>query len=846
MKHCLYALAVLLLFVSGSSSLSAQHCLDLSDNETLSNEYFIRPTAKVTPESDGFVVTYSIPHVMKKPDPLFDGLFCWEIPGFGQIDMEGYPALPFKNDSFTLPDGCDSVRVTMLHADAIPFTVNVAPARIFGDREISKDDVAPVSHDLLIPADKVATLASIGNYRENKVAHILVQPASYKYTTHQLEMYNKFSYKVEFLDESGNPITVSGDGDSKGPAKIKDPYAGCVIINDTYLIISNLLYKEPIDRLVAFKQQQGFDVRVSYKDKWQTTSVKDTIAHYYENTNLTHVLIVGGDHDVPGISDFCYVKGRKTWYNSDYKYACLTEKQLSDLPDVFIGRIACNKNKTKSGRSSISINYDYVSGISSAIDKIIEYEGNPSDDDSFYNTSLHCAYFQNVDNHKESVDPVFVHTSEIIRDYVMKQGKTVMRSYKADDGVEPMYYWDGDYITSDLINHPEKWNGCADSISKHINKGCFYVLYSGHGTDKGWSKPRFDVNIDSKNVADPSNNNVNSLTNNGKYPVIFSMSCETGNYVANDCLSTEFLNKKGGGAVGVVASTVTMYSLSCDKFKEGIFNSIWPSPGLYAELERDSVIGWDPRQPYQITGISTPKTHQEKYTFGAIVQGAQSHVNYYIGSASEENGPLMTVKKSFHLFGDPSMLFHTETPKEYSSDEVSLKGSGSLKPTNSMNVEINMPDGEIAYVGVYDYNTKERKRYAVSNMSIPVSYNVLMGKICFNQDIYVYGVNRVPKMIVQHTSLPIVGPIKPFEYKLTITPNPVSSVANISFSVSSIDREHHLLIHDWNGIEVKRIDVPLNEYSVNVNVDDLPNGNYVVSLIVNGNKQVAEQMIVAK
>lgn len=46
MKHCLYALAVLLLFVSGSSSLSAQHCLDLSDNETLSNEYFIRPTAK--------------------------------------------------------------------------------------------------------------------------------------------------------------------------------------------------------------------------------------------------------------------------------------------------------------------------------------------------------------------------------------------------------------------------------------------------------------------------------------------------------------------------------------------------------------------------------------------------------------------------------------------------------------------------------------------------------------------------------------------------------------------------------------------------------------------------------
>lgn len=136
--------------------------------------------------------------------------------------------------------------------------------------------------------------------------------------------------------------------------------------------------------------------------------------------------------------------------------------------------------------------------------------------------------------------------------------------------------------------------------------------------------------------------------------------------------------------------------------------------------------------------------------------------------------------------------------------------------------------------------------YAASKMSIPISYEKFKNMAYYNQDVYIYGVNRIPKMIVRHESIPMVGPVQPFEYKLNITPNPVSSVANISFSVTLIDREHHLLIHDWNGIEVKRIDVPLNENSVSVNVDDLPNGNYVVSLIVNGTKRVSEQMIVAK
>lgn len=242
-----------------------------------------------------------------------------------------------------------------------------------------------------------------------------------------------------------------------------------------------------------------------------------------------------------------------------------------------------------------------------------------------------------------------------------------------------------------------------------------------------------------------------------------------------------------------------------------------------------------------------PKPHQEMYTFGAIVQGAQSHLSKSLATYTDDNHPYMTVKKTFHLFGDPSMLFHTETPQEYSSDEVGIKGWQIMNGTGTeRSVEINLPDDEIAYIGVYDYVTGERKRYAASKMSIPISYEKFKNMAYYNQDVYIYGVNRIPKMIVRHESIPMVGPVQPFEYKLNITPNPVSSVANISFSVTLIDREHHLLIHDWNGIEVKRIDVPLNENSVSVNVDDLPNGNYVVSLIVNGTKRVSEQMIVAK
>lgn len=91
------------------------------------------------------------------------------------------------------------------------------------------------------------------------------------------------------------------------------------------------------------------------------------------------------------------------------------------------------------------------------------------------------------------------------------------------------------------------------------------------------------------------------------------------------------------------------------------------------------------------------------------------------------------------------------------------------------------------------------------------------------------------------------GPIEMFQYKLTITPNPVRTSAVISFVSPTIDRKREILVHDWNGNEVKRIDCPLNQFSISLDVSDMPNGNYIVSLLTNGsNKVISEHMIVSK
>ena len=171
-------------------------------------------------------------------------------------------------------------------------------------------------------------------------------------------------------------------------------------------------------------------------------------------------------------------------------------------------------------------------------------------------------------------DCMFTVSSELIKGYVDSKGKNVNRVYYCKPGIYPLRwttrfeiespidypirYFSGDTIPlflqkdSTVLNRVN-WKGNANDILDSINTGAFYVLYTAHGSKDGWDYPAF------------TSNEIASLQNGDKLPVVFSMTCLTGRYNAgsnSNCFAKQFLVKENGGCVGIFAASRESFSVS--------------------------------------------------------------------------------------------------------------------------------------------------------------------------------------------------------------------------------------------------------------------------------------------
>lgn len=211
------------------------------------------------------------------------------------------------------------------------------------------------------------------------------------------------------------------------------------------------------------------------------------------------------------------------------------------------------------------------------------------------------------------------------------------------------------------------WNGNANDITAAINEGAFYVLHRDHGAETLWGDPRYTIS------------NINGLSNGNKLPIVFSMNCLTGkiNY-SSPCFAETFLRKSEGGCVAIFAATETSMSGHNDALVCGMFDAIWPSPGLRPKFPGVSSTG----------GITPTPT----YSLGQILD--QGFIRM-----AETYGALKTTwtqytRELFHCFGDPSMKIYTAAPTSFS--DVSINRSGK--------VSVSLSSGS-ARITFYDLNT---------------------------------------------------------------------------------------------------------------------------------------------
>ena len=107
------------------------------------------------------------------------------------------------------------------------------------------------------------------------------------------------------------------------------------------------------------------------------------------------------------------------------------------------------------------------------------------------------------------------------------------------------YFNNSNNINSETFLYPA--SGSAGSqILNLANQGASLINYTAHGYE-WWADPAFD------------NNDVNAMSNNGKYPTMIGNCCLTNAFDTGTCFGEALLRKANGGAIGYIGGSDVTY-----------------------------------------------------------------------------------------------------------------------------------------------------------------------------------------------------------------------------------------------------------------------------------------------
>jgi len=638
------------------------------------------PQRSVEEDSSGVTVTYTFSTAQRYEDPLYPNQYMWSIPGFGKCGESGKPATLLRTDLINIPDNMQAT-VTLVDASFVEYKDLLSPAREpLSDATYegySRANVKQIeTYSGFFPA-KTIEAGKLTAYRGSKILPIEIRPIQYSVRTGTIKVYTKLKFRVNFVRE----ITSGKDNGFKARyMSASDPMLRNSTINhqplpeleksveDTkdYLIITASDFESAAERFAELKRLMGFNTQIISRDDWTPEVVQRAIKnHYATHPNLYYFVIIGDHQHVPSNS-----LTNKRSHLSDRPYGCMDDASQI-IPDLFRGRLSVSTE-------------DEAEVV---VDKIINYELNPVKNAEFYTTGLNCAYFQDTDNHDGIADRRFAQTAEEILVYLQQhQGFKMDRVYYTEPDVNP-HSWNNDTysfgeIFPDYLKKPGfPWDGNSNDIIRHINDGVNIVLHRDHGSSYGWSDPSL------------YKGDIHMLNNGRMQPIVFSLNCKTGMMnVTGGSFAETFLRHDAGGCVGIVAATETSYSGYNDSFACGMYDAIWPKPGLIPRI---------PGPNQTVIQLSEPI-----YQLGAIFDQGQFRMGEHYGFNDEWNTYSCEI---FHFYGDPSMEVYTANPTEFSNVTISRVGT----------VDINVPDVQNVRISFIDNNSSKVTSFIGNSVSFP-------------------------------------------------------------------------------------------------------------------------------
>lgn len=675
-------------------------------------------------ETDSCIyVTYVFrdPHI--QDDLLFPGCQYWKIDGFGLNKVPGEPSVPCRYDTFIVPEGM-SATVSMMNVEYsdVPFTM--APSRplsIKNDMVRHVPEIKPYTG--FFPSEIIA-MRKMKYYRGVPYVRVALYPLQYDYEHHIVRRYFSIKYKVNFHSTEGreisktsnslerlnnnivlNNIALNSPLNTSRRKKISASLNYVTEDNKNYVILTTEKFRVAAERLAEWKRIQGKRVLLKIKNNWLNKyEVNDTLRDSYYLTNdgiewngiagFDYVLFIGRAEDVPTSLEFFQDVEDGTepideWnYYSDNWYFNYNDPGYIN---PYHGRLLANT----------------LAEATTIVDKIINYERNPPLNDSFYRTGLNLAYFQDGEDlgvpRNGYEDRRFVLTSEEIKTGVEHNGLNVTRLYYTPSIVTPTH-WNNDYysfgsnIPSELLKPSFKWNCTYDTIITHFNDGALYALYNGHGNEYSWASLGFNTF------------HVDTLRNGNKLPVVFSMTCQTGDFSYPNCFAEKMLKRPNGGGVAVFAQTQISYSGWDDAFAEGMFDAIWPNSGIIPTFPAISGTSQGP-----VTTTPTPT-----YELGQIKDQGLFRMEETWVTPPWYDYMTDYLKDISHCFGDPSMQIWTDIPHNFEEPSI-------VRTKDSIFVQVNDGEARITFyapsTGHVDSYVGTSVRYAALEDSITICIN---------------------------------------------------------------------------------------------------------------------------
>lgn len=355
------------------------------------------------------------------------------------------------------------------------------------------------------------------------------------------------------------------------------------------IIICPAQFEKAIEPLANWRNQTGIRTEIVDAANFQNPDqiiafVKES---YYSYGDLSYLLLVGDAELVP---TYMLPYGA-----SDNYYSYLAGND--HYPDILVGRFSAETSED----------------VEIQVKRTIEYEMEPKNGGSWIPSATGIASSLACGDDLESD---------------VQHIRNLLSNLQSGSYTSINEFFEGSNGGADADGNPT-----TEMVTSKIKEGTGVIFYSGHGSPNSWATGAI-----SKSVVD-------FLDNSTKYPLIWSVACEAGNFKGQRCLAEAWLR----------AGT-----------------SSKPSGAVAALMASGNQTTFPPMEAQDKIAQVLSTAADEIITMGAITVMGLMSMNDAYGSV----GYPMT--DTWILFGDPALMIRTSTPQKIIANMPGSIGEGRL------------------------------------------------------------------------------------------------------------------------------------------------------------------------